>query len=57
MATRVAAEIQAELGQAPQLIEGGGGIFLVRRGETVVFDKKKLGRFPEAGEITRLLAG
>jgi selT/selW/selH-like putative selenoprotein len=40
-----------------ELIAGGGGIFDVSADGRPVFSKHKSGRFPEPGEIVRLLAG
>jgi len=37
------------------LIKGHSGIFDVTVGNEVVFSKRKLGRFPEPGEIEREL--
>ncbi len=37
------------------LTKGSGGIFEVRRDEFVLFSKKAKGRFPEDGELTRLI--
>lgn len=56
MATRVAAEVKALLGLEVELVRGSGGIFEVRAGERVVFDKKAAQRFPDEGEVGRLLA-
>ena len=33
-----------------------GGIFDVRLDQKLLFSKKQLGRFPEAGEVERLVA-
>ncbi len=40
-----------------ELIAGSGGIFEVVADGRLVFSKKQRGRFPEAGEIVRLLSG
>jgi predicted Rdx family selenoprotein len=51
----VAAEIKSELGFTVQLVRGSGGIFQVRADGHLVFDKHQLERFPEDGEVVRLL--
>jgi len=38
-----------------KLIEGGGGIFDVKRGGRLIFSKKEVGRFPEHQEIIEKL--
>jgi len=40
-----------------ELIAGSGGIFEVVADGRLVFSKKQKGRFPEGGEIVRLLSG
>lgn len=55
MAARVAAELSASLGLAATLVRGSGGVFQVRRDGALVFDKATEHRFPEDGELTRLL--
>jgi predicted Rdx family selenoprotein len=47
----LAAEIRSELGIDAELIQGGGGIFLVIADGTEIFSKQKIGRFPEHEEI------
>jgi len=37
------------------LIASGGGVYEVTVGDALVFSKKALGRFPEDGEIVRLI--
>jgi len=37
------------------LIKGRGGVFEVTVGNDLVFSKKKLGRFPQPGEVEREL--
>jgi selenoprotein W-related protein len=41
----------------PVLIEGSGGVFEVTLDDTLIFSKKKEGRFPENDEILKLIAG
>lgn len=55
----MAAELLAQdLGriEAITLIPGSGGIFEVRSGDRIVFDKKQQGRFPEDGEVAALFS-
>jgi len=47
----LAADIRAELGIDPHLIEGGGGIFEVKVDGERIFSKRDAGRFPESAEI------
>jgi selenoprotein W-related protein len=39
----------------PELVKGSNGIFDVEVDGRLVFSKNKLGRFPEPGEVVRLL--
>jgi len=52
-AAGLAAEIQKKFGIAPQLIRGRGGVFEITMGNDLLFSKKKLGRFPQAGEVEK----
>ena len=56
MATRVAAEVQASYGVTPTMVVGRGGVFQVRKDGAIVYDKAQTHRFPEEGEVTKLLA-
>jgi predicted Rdx family selenoprotein len=38
------------------MIRGRGGVFEVTWGNDLLFSKKKLGRFPKAGEVETLVA-
>jgi len=38
-----------------EMIKGKGGAFEIRSGDTLVFSKKKTGRFPTHEEIMQLL--
>lgn len=38
-----------------KLIPSSGGVFEVKVGETLVFSKKEIGRFPELDELTELV--
>lgn len=41
--------------QDVRLIPSSGGVFEVRSGEDLLFSKRKLGRFPEPGEVEKKL--
>ncbi len=47
--------MKQELGIDSELIRSSGGIFEVEYGGKLVFSKKKVGRFPEDGEVAGLL--
>jgi selenoprotein W-related protein len=51
----VGAEIEAETGVRPELVEGGGGVFDVTVDGERLFSKRYEGRFPEPGEVAALL--
>lgn len=44
-----------EFQSKPEMIQGKGGIFVVTADGDVVWDKKQVGRFPDEGEITKLV--
>lgn len=55
----MAAEILADHGEriaALTIVPSSGGRFVVLVGDIPIFDKKTLGRFPQPGEATRLVA-
>jgi predicted Rdx family selenoprotein len=53
----LAAELRREFPEAEvKLIPSGGGRFEVTRDGTPIFQKSKLGRHAQQGEIVRLLA-
>lgn len=56
MASSLAATLKTKLGIKSELIEGSGGVFEVKVDGTLVFSKKKEGRFPEDAEILKALA-
>jgi len=47
--------IQRQFGVEAQLIEGSGGVFEVTLNNSLIFSKKKLGRFPHDNEIEDIL--
>lgn len=51
----MAAEIEKALGARSELIASGGGVFEVTVDDARIFSKKQLGRFPDDGEILRLI--
>lgn len=51
----MAETLEKELGVAPELIKGGGGVFIVIADGTQVFSKAEAGRFPEHEEIIESL--
>jgi len=51
----LAAELEKDLGVGATLVAGSGGIFDVTVDGKLVFSKKKIGRFPEPGEILGIL--
>ena len=55
-----ASSLEAEIKQVfptskIKLISSGGGVFEIKIGDYLIFSKKSLGRFPEAGEIISLI--
>lgn len=56
-AASLVAELQAGLGEKSHLIEGGGGIFDVTVDGKLVYSKHQTGRFPESGEVLKLIQG
>lgn len=38
-----------------ELIAGSGGVYEIEVDGVSIFSKKRLGRFPEAGEVVRLI--
>jgi selenoprotein W-related protein len=53
----LSAEIRNGLEAQVELIRSAGGVFEVKQDGRLIFSKKSLGRFPQEGEILRLLAG
>ena len=47
--------IQRQFGVEAELIEGSGGVFEVTLNNSIIFSKKKLGRFPHDNEIEDIL--
>ncbi len=57
-ASSLEAELKKELGQTldVELIAGSGGVFEVMVDDRFVFSKKNKGRFPDEGEIAKLIS-
>jgi selenoprotein W-related protein len=51
----LAAELKKHLGAESTLTPGGGGVFDVTVDGKIIFSKKSVGRFPEPGEVVRML--
>jgi selT/selW/selH-like putative selenoprotein len=51
----LAAELKNEFGVQARLIRGGGGIYDVTVDGEVVFSKFRAGRFPDPGEVAKIL--
>ena len=51
------AELVEGLGEKAQLIEGAGGIFDVKVDGKLVYSKHQTGRFPDSGEVLKLIKG
>jgi selT/selW/selH-like putative selenoprotein len=51
----LAAELKATHGVEAKLIEGSRGIFDVKRDGELVYSKYETDRFPNEGEVSRLL--
>ena len=47
----MAGQIEAECGVKPVLVEGGNGVFDVKRDGALIFSKDQVGRFPEPEEV------
>jgi selenoprotein W-related protein len=47
--------MKKELGIDCELVASGGGVFEVSVDGKLIFSKKKLGRFPNDGEVVELL--
>ena len=54
-AAGLAQELKKELGLESELIRSSGGVFEIEVDGKLIFSKKKLGRFPEDGEVAGLI--
>ena len=55
MAAGLAAELKEAVGETVKLIDGSGGVFEVTVDGELVFSKKALKRFPELGEVSKIV--
>ena len=55
MAAGLAAELRESVGAEVELVESGGGKFEVTADGELVFSKAELKRFPELGEVSKLV--
>jgi len=51
----LAAEFKERFRVEPELVKGRGGVFEVIVDGALLFSKRALGRFPEEGEVARLI--
>jgi selenoprotein W-related protein len=51
----LAEELKSKLGVDAELVKKSGGIFEVYNDGKLVFSKVQLGRFPQPGEVIKLL--
>ena len=51
----MAAELKSDLGLESELVASSGGVFEISVDGKLVFSKKDLDRFPEDGEVVRLI--
>lgn len=51
----MAAELDREFETTTTLVKGSGGVFEVMIDGKLVFSKKSLDRFPEDGEVARII--
>lgn len=56
-AVRLAAELENKLDASAQILQSSGGVFEVEQNGQLIFSKKALHRFPEDGEILRIIWG
>jgi selenoprotein W-related protein len=47
--------LKKELGVSSELVASGGGVFEVMVDGKTIFSKRSLGRFPDEGEIVKLI--
>jgi selenoprotein W-related protein len=51
----LAAELESAVGAESDLVASGGGVFEVSVDGNLLFSKRSLDRFPDDGEIVRLI--
>jgi selenoprotein W-related protein len=52
----LAEDLQRKFGIQPELVRSSGGVFEVTVDNQLIFSKKKLGRFPQPGEVEETLS-
>lgn len=52
----MAAELKERFRIEPELVRGNGGVFEIIVDGVAVFSKRSLGRFPEEGEVARMIS-
>lgn len=55
-AAGLADELKQKYGIESELVQSSGGVFEVEVDSKLIFSKQKLGRFPNDGEIVKLLS-
>lgn len=48
--------MEETIDESSELIQSSGGVFEVQDGDTLIYSKKLLGRFPEDGEILSIVS-
>jgi selenoprotein W-related protein len=56
-AAGLAEQLKEKFGVQSELVESSGGVFEVEIDGKLLFSKKRLGRFPDDGEIESLVKG
>jgi selenoprotein W-related protein len=51
----LAEELKRNVGVESELVPGSGGVFEVTADGKLIYSKKSTGRFPNPGEVTKLL--
>lgn len=52
----MAAEIEVKLDESTRLFQSSGGVFEIEYKGQLIYSKKAMGRFPEEGEVLRIVA-
>lgn len=52
----MAAELENKLDESAKLFQSSGGVFEVEYKGQLIYSKKALGRFPDDGEVLRIVA-
>ena len=54
-AASLAEDLKKEFGFDIELVQSSGGIFDVEYGGKIIFSKKEVGRFPDLGEVPKII--